>query len=392
MRGGGRAVDVGRWMAVGLVGIVLTVAMAAPASASASAFDCSGGTIYSLQRPNSQSSSTSGVVFGLHTNTVGSSSVTATQATALPGNSYANALGVTGDGSHMYAVQQSGSAGSATVWSYDTSTATWTSYSGTGGTPSGFVAGAIDPVNGIYYYADYTAGTASMPGAATLYGFDTDTDTPIPGVIATFPLPDGNGTAAQNGDFAFDQSGNLYVLASTGATRALGVVKAPLPTTSSGATLTDTTLSSVSDTSTYNGIAFDATGRLYLESSTSGGTWQITGVDPNNGAICLRAHSDLGKRAVGQRRRRRPGVLPAHPDPQRRDRRDGSELDRRSVHDVDHRGDDHPGEHGHHLGQLHRGAVPVGGPSDRHRRHHLHDLGDRGQRKHVRLRRELLVR
>lgn len=63
---------------------LLTVAMAAPASASASAFDCSGGTIYSLQRPNSQSSSTSGVVFGLQTSTVGGGSVTATQATALP--------------------------------------------------------------------------------------------------------------------------------------------------------------------------------------------------------------------------------------------------------------------------------------------------------------------
>ncbi len=285
MLGDGRALGLGRWMAVGLVGIVLIVAMAVPASASASAFDCSGGTIYSLQRPNSQSSSTSGVVFGLQTSTVGGSSVTATQVTALPGNSYANALGVTGDGSQMYGVQQSGSAGSATVWAYDTSTATWTSYSGTGGTPSGFVAGAIDPVTGIYYYADYTAGTASTPGTATLYGFNTTTNTPIPGVIATFPLPDGNGTASQNGDFAFDQSGNLYVLASTGATRALGVVKAPLPTTGSGTTMTDTTLSSVSDTSTYNGIAFDATGRLYLESSTSGGTWQITGVDPNNGAI-----------------------------------------------------------------------------------------------------------
>ncbi len=224
-------------------------------------------------------------MFGLQTSTVGGSSVTATQVTSLPGNSYANALGITADGSHLYAVQQSGSAGSAAVWAYDNSTGTSTSHVGSGGTPSGFVAGGVDPVNGIYYYADYTAGTSSTPGTATLYGFDTTTATPIPGVIATFPLPDGNGNASQNGDFAFDQSGNLYVLASTGATRALGVVKAPLPTTGSGATLTDTTLSSVSDGSTYNGIAFDATGKLYLESSTSGGTWQITTVDPNNGAI-----------------------------------------------------------------------------------------------------------
>jgi len=285
MRGDGRALGVGLRMAVVVVGILLTVLMAVPASASASSFDCSGGTVYSLQRPNSQSSSTSGIVFGLQTSTLDGSSVTATQVTALPDNSYANALGVTGDGSHMYAVQQSGSAGSATVWAYDSSTGTWAPYSASGGTPSGFVAGAVDPVNGIYYYADYTAGTASTPGTATLYGFNTNTNTPIAGAIATFPLPDGNSSLSQNGDFAFDQSGNLYVLASTGATRALGVVKAPLPATGSGTTMTDTTLSSVSDSSTYNGIAFDATGTLYLESSTSGGTWQITGVDPNDGAI-----------------------------------------------------------------------------------------------------------
>lgn len=263
---------------LGLIGII------APASASATPLDCSGATVYSVQRPLAQSSSASGIIYALLTATAGQSSVTATQVTSLPTNSFPNALGISGDGTGLYAVAQSGSSGGATVYGYSTATGTWSTYDGSGGTPSGYVAGAVDPATGIYYYADYSAGTASTPGTATLYGFDTNTNTAIPGTIATFSLPDGNGTAAQNGDFTFDTAGNLYVLASTGTIRAIGVVKAPLPTTGANATLTDTTLSSVSDTSTYNGIAFDSSGKLYLESSNAG-VWSITAVDPNNGAV-----------------------------------------------------------------------------------------------------------
>lgn len=282
-----RALGGVRVLVLALTGVLLAAALAAPASASASALDCSGDTLYSLQRPLTQSSSANGVVYGLQASTVGGSSVAVAQVTSLPGNTFPNALGITPDGGGLYAVDQSGSAGSATVWGYNALTGAWSKYAGSGGTPSGFVAGAVDPTNAIFYYAEYTAGTSSTPGKATLYGFDTTTNSAIPGVIATFDLPDGAGTAGQNGDFAFDQTGNLYVLASTGTTRAIGVVKGPLPTTGSqsGTQLSDTTLSSVSDSSKYNGIAFDASGKLYVESSSASGTWQISAVDPNNGAI-----------------------------------------------------------------------------------------------------------
>ena len=188
-------------------------------------------------------------------------------------------------GAGLWAVEQAGTAGSATVWGYDSETGVWKSYIGSGGEPSGFVAGAVDPVNGIYYYADYTAGTATTPGKATLYGFDTLTDTAIAGEMGTFDLPDGDSAASENGDFTFDYNGNLYVLASNATTRGVGVIKAAdVPSTATGEQLSLTTLSSVADAATYNGIAFDNLGHLYLEGS-SGGKYGVEEIDPNNGEV-----------------------------------------------------------------------------------------------------------
>jgi hypothetical protein len=271
-------------LAVLLVGGALA-AIPSPSGAAGAALDCSGSTIYAVNRPSSQSSSTHGVIFALAASTIGNSEATMTEISAMPNNSYPNALGISAGGAGLYAVDQSGSAGSANVWSYSAASETWSSHAASGGTPSGFVAGAVDPVNSIYYYADYTAGTSSSPGKATVYGFNTATNTAITGTIATFDLPDGNGTAAQNGDFTFDGDGNLFVLASDGKTRGIGVVKAAsIPNTGEGAEPTMTTLSSVADTNTYNGIAFDNLGHLYLEGSASG-TFKVTDVDPNNGEV-----------------------------------------------------------------------------------------------------------
>jgi uncharacterized repeat protein (TIGR01451 family) len=253
-----------------------------PASALASPLDCSGATIYSLASSGSVNS-----VYALQAATLGNSSVTAAAVTTLPAGSAANGLGVTGNGSGLYATQGSSTSASAEIWGYSASAGTWTSYTGTGtgSSSTSYVAGAVDPRNGVYYYARYAAGTSSSPGTATVYGFNTATNTAISGIIATFSLPSGNGSSSESGDFTFDQSGNLYVLANQLSTRGLGVVK-NIPTTGSvaGVTLTDTTLSSVTDPSSYNGIAFDSDGSLYLESS-SGSTIQIRSVSPNNGAL-----------------------------------------------------------------------------------------------------------
>jgi hypothetical protein len=85
------------------------------------------------------------VIYALQTNTVGQTLVTATSVTSLPLHSFPNALGISAGGTGLYAVAQSGSSGGATVYGYSTATGTWSTYGGSGGVPSGYVAGAVAP-------------------------------------------------------------------------------------------------------------------------------------------------------------------------------------------------------------------------------------------------------
>ena len=265
------------------------VGSVSPASAAGAPLSCSGNTVYSYQRGTSSSDPrTTGTVYALDTATVGGGTVAATEVTKVPDGGYANALGITKGGSAMYAVNQTTSkVNSAIIHGYDTSTQKWTTYTGNGsGASSSFVAGAVSPANGIYYYVSYGTGTAASPGTATVYGFNTVTKSPIPGTIATFSLPAGNSSAGNNGDIAFDSAGNMFVLASNGTNVGIGVVKGPIPTTgsASGVPLTDTLLNRFADKNIYNGIAFDNVGDLYV-GGTSGSNSILTKLNPNSGVI-----------------------------------------------------------------------------------------------------------
>jgi uncharacterized repeat protein (TIGR01451 family) len=268
---------------------IVAIAVPSPASAAGAPLSCTGSTIYSYQRGTDRSDpSTTGSVYALATATVGGSSVAATLVTRVPAGGFANALGITKGGTAMYAVNQTTSrVNSAIIHGYNTGTQAWTTYTGNGsGTSSSFVAGAVNPANGIYYYVSYGTGTSSHPGTATVYGFNTTTNTPITGTIATFPLPTGNSSAGNNGDIAFDSAGNMFVLASNGTNVGIGVVKGPIPTTgsASGVPLTDTLLNRFADRNIYNGIAFDNAGNLYV-GGTSGSTSVLTKLNPNTGVI-----------------------------------------------------------------------------------------------------------
>ncbi len=247
---------------------------------------CDGGTIYSYQRGSDPAAT--GSVYALNTSTIDKSTVAATLVTKVPSGGNANALGITKGGTAMYAVNQTTSkANSAVVHGYSTSKQTWITYTGNSSAASdSFVAGAVSPATGIYYYVTYSKGSSSRPGTGTVYGFNTDTNTRITGVIATFSLPTGNGTAGNNGDIAFDSAGNMYVLASNGSEVGIGVVKGPIPTTGSpaGAPLTDTLLNRFADRNSYNGIAFDNSGNLYV-SGIPGSTSVLTKLNPNTGAV-----------------------------------------------------------------------------------------------------------
>ncbi len=247
---------------------------------------CDGGTIYSYQRGSDPAAT--GSVYALNTSTIDKSTVAATLVTKVPSGGNANALGITKGGTAMYAVNQTTSkANSAVVHGYSTSKQTWITYTGNSSAASdSFVAGAVSPATGIYYYVTYSKGSSSRPGTGTVYGFNTNTNTRITGVIATFGLPTGKSSASNNGDIAFDSAGNMYVLASNGNEVGIGVVKGPIPTTGSpaGAPLTDTLLNRFADRNSYNGIAFDNSGNLYV-SGIPGSTSVLTKLNPNTGAV-----------------------------------------------------------------------------------------------------------
>src|SRR3984957_132608 len=264
--------------------VELTTAI--PAGAAPGLLSCNGSTIYSVERGSSASST--GTLNALTTSTVGGSSVTATAVSTIPapgGNT--NALGITNGGTAAYMVDMTTTAvNSAVIHRYDALTGTWSTFTGSSGISTAFVAGAVDPGNGIYYYSSFAPSTGSTPPIATIYGFNTVTNTAISGVIGTVALGTGNTGRSLNGDIAFDGAGDMYVLSSDSVNTAINIVPAPIPTTGSGSgvTLTSTLLSKFASTSAYNGIAFDNAGNLYVSDATSGNVSQVTKLNPNNGA------------------------------------------------------------------------------------------------------------
>jgi uncharacterized repeat protein (TIGR01451 family) len=267
--------------------------------------DCSGGTIYQIQRPTSGTTTgkLNSVAVGSMT---GTSSVAATQVTSTLLAAGGNALGVSAGGLAAWALapQTPTLTGTNTltftVQSFNPTTETWTPHTDvvdtTGRLPAGvtaaniasggIVAGAIDPSNGNYYWA-YLA--SAPTNAMTIFGWNTSTNTSI-GVVANSNLPQTvPSSGSTNGDMAFDQAGNLYVVSNTGTNAAVGVITGPLPgaTRALTPTVINTTLATFANSASnsYNGIAFDGTGNLFIEWSTSGGATVIQKLDPSTGAV-----------------------------------------------------------------------------------------------------------
>ncbi len=210
-----------------------------------------------------------------------------------------NALGVTSGGAAAYAIGQ-GSAlttGSPTIYRYDAATKTTTTYTGSpivnALNGSGFVRGAVDLFNGIYYYS----GTRADNVTHDFYAFDTITNTPI-GYIGSL-----TGTTGGNGDLSFDPYGNMLLVISNGDATNNTLLRVPnIPTTAGNATLVGTVLTKLPANVGENGITFDGDGYMYASTSTT-----LYKLNPNTGAlvssVALRPDPDLRPgRLRGQRR------------------------------------------------------------------------------------------
>ena len=135
---------------------------------------------------------------------------------------------------------------------------------------SSVIAGAINPANGIYYYA---AGGSTWK----LFAFDTNTNTSI-GQVGTIA------GLSNNGDMAFDATGNLYVVSNASSTAAgtLARVNGPLPTTAGTPALASTFLTNLPDNSgQYASMAFDGSGYLVIGT----GSGKVLKVNPSTGAL-----------------------------------------------------------------------------------------------------------
>jgi uncharacterized repeat protein (TIGR01451 family) len=212
-------------------------------------FDCSADVVYGTTN--------TGSIYSMATDQIGvAANQTPTAASAAPGFTGANALAITPGGAAAYVVSYTGSA--SDVEEYDPVTSTWAQVA-TAPTAS-YIKGAVDPFNGNYYFATSTN---------QIYVLDT-ADNTVSSTAITVTVS--GETGSQNGDFAFDAVGDLFL--STGTT--LSVV--PEATLAAGGTITATNISAALPASP-NGLAFNADGELFA--GTSGDMYDI---DPTTGA------------------------------------------------------------------------------------------------------------
>ena len=240
---------------LGTSGLVLLPA--AQASAVFASFTCTSNTVYALE-------SGTGVVVKV-TSTSGASTATSN---ADFGSGNYNALALAGAGTEIWAFDRSNN--KVKVARVDHTDQTWNMPNNS--LAGNVVAGAINPATGIYYYA---AGGSTW----TVFAFNTLTKTSI-GQVATIS---GTGLGG-NGDFAFDATGNLFVVSSDGGSSAgtLARVNGALPTTAGSTALGLSVLTATpANNGTYHSMAFDSSGHIVIGTSTP----KIIRVNPTTGAI-----------------------------------------------------------------------------------------------------------
>ena len=176
-------------------------------------------------------------------------------------SSQINALAVPSGGGAAYALR-SGSGSNLVLMKYSGSTGTSTDVATVSSALSGYVAGAIDPTTGYYWWAGQLS---SSSGSWGLYAYDLAAGRAL-GLQLTTPANSGG-----NGDIAFDNQGRLYLVSAAGdGTTSHNQLRYydSLPT--DGSSVPGTLLTNPQPaTMAFNGIGFGADGYLYTQAGTS---------------------------------------------------------------------------------------------------------------------------
>lgn len=203
------------------VGLVVAPIAVQPAVAAAP-LTCSPDTVYML------SSSSGSAPWTLAQYTQGGTTIT--PVATLPQSGVLNALGITSTGIAYYSNESVDEEDdSPSIFRFDPASGATATFSGTAlnDDPSsnypGIRAGAVNPVNGHYYYAHAVSGDQQWD----FYAFNATTNSAI-GFVGRVDIS-GLGRV---GDIAFDGNGNLYLATSSSSSARLTLVAAAdLPTT-----------------------------------------------------------------------------------------------------------------------------------------------------------------
>ncbi len=208
------------------------------------AFDCTPATIYGV--------ASAGTIYSLDTASIGtdSNATSVTASTAFAGGSL-NALGITDGGSDAYAIQTT----SGDIEQYDAVGETWT-HVGTS-TTADEIKGAVDPLNGDYYFGT-TDNDISM--------YDPTSNTVTMDVLTVTA-----GGSGGNGDLAFDKAGDMYLVSS----ETLSVLTEAQVAAGGSVTAASISTSLPVDA---NGVTFNSVGYLYIADNAA--TYRI---DPGTG-------------------------------------------------------------------------------------------------------------
>ncbi len=224
----------------GLLSLTLLTGLPSASSWALGPISCTAGRIYGVANGNLVDIATDG-----------------TSTTTLAGFSTGvNALGVSPTGTYTYGVR-GGTTSPFTIERLNPVTGTVTVYTGATAATTGdyIIAGAVNPVNGIFYYASIGNTTVG-----NIYAFDTTTNTSI-GRVGSITLPQGG-----NGDLIFDGAGNMYVTLAPASNTDLYYV-GQVATTAGSATYAPVSMGTYTGV-VANGVSFDADGYIYLSSST----------------------------------------------------------------------------------------------------------------------------
>jgi hypothetical protein len=172
------------------------------------------------------------------------------------------------------------------ILKYDPSTGTngtystaLSSYTLPNGSAAYMVAGAVNPVNGKYYFGGYGGSPANR---FFLYAYDPTTN-----AVSQVGYHDVTQVNSQggNGDIAFDASGNMSIIYSSSSrdsnkyNKIITFAAQTIANGSGNNALTSASSVLLTETTTdINGIAYDSTGYLYIQA-----VGQVARYDPNTG-------------------------------------------------------------------------------------------------------------